>query len=167
MCHSCGFSVEEKPARCPKCANSTFERIGAAAAVEEAGRVAEGTPELVRSARQGGPKERRSSMGAFQCVDGCGRKVSKAGGRCRTCAGLLRQKKPRAGPAAKKHPAPGGQTKTPPTGEGVGGVAEVLRAAGYHVMDATIVEATVQVRLGAPASTSGGAPPRSHEEGQG
>jgi hypothetical protein len=59
----------------------------------------------------------------------------------------------------KKHPARGGQKKAPPTGEGVGGVAEVLRAAGYHVMDATIVEATVQVRLGAP--------PRSHEEGQG
>jgi len=35
-------------------------------------------------------------MAQFDCVGGCGALVSRKGGRCRTCAGLLRRKK-RAG----------------------------------------------------------------------
>ena len=31
-------------------------------------------------------------MAEHKCVDGCGRRVSREGGRCRTCAGRLRQK---------------------------------------------------------------------------
>jgi len=99
-------------------------------------------------------------MSAFRCVDNCGAAVSKKGGRCRTCAGRLRQKKPAARSQAEKgagrpskSPASGGKKESPMTGGGVGGVTEALTAAGYHVVEASIVEATIQVRLTAPPAT--------------
>ena len=79
-------------------------------------------------------------MAENKCAGGCGEKVSRPGGRCRKCAGLLRRKKNGSRP---NRPAPASVG-------GVMGIAEVLRKAGFNVLGTSIVEATVQVRLGAP-----------------
>jgi len=81
----------------------------------------------------------------FDCVDGCGMIVSRKNGRCRTCAGLRRR---------QKKTASGGKKKASPTDGGVDGVTEALTAAGYRVVEASVVEATIQVRLAAPPKGS-------------
>ena len=94
MCHGCGYLSAEKPERCPKCSGSAFERTGAVATIA-------GTRE------PGGAEKKEPEMTKFDCVAGCGRKVSRAGGRCRTCAGLKRRTKKAARPAPA-NPPPGG-----------------------------------------------------------
>ena len=144
MCHACGFSAAEKPERCPKCGNSAFERTGAAEAVREAEK---------ESDRLAGPEIGRMAMADLRCVDGCGAKVSREGGRCRTCAGKLR-KKPRAGrPVPATRPAKEAAKKDfphsplPLNSGALGDVATALRAAGFNVADVRVAEATLLVRL--------------------
>ena len=157
LCYACGYSAQKRPERCPKCGGSAFERTGAAAAVEEAIREVErlGEPvESVRKARPGGPRKRRSAMVEFKCVDGCGRKVSREGGRCRTCAGFLRRQKKAASPAptrdaarpetAKKdHP----HSPLPLNFGALADMATALRAAGFNVADIRVHEMSFLVRL--------------------
>ena len=156
LCYACGYSAQERPERCPKCGGSAFERTGAAAAVEEAVREVErlGEPvESVRKARPGGPRKRRSAMVEFKCVDGCGRKVSREGGRCRTCAGFLRRQKRPSVVAAKAGPtpetrSPGNAKKDPPAPlVSVLTISEALKAAGFSVTGVHIAEATLIVHL--------------------
>ena len=96
-------------------------------------------------------------MTEFKCVDGCGRKVSRSGGRCRTCAGLKRRNKKRNKVRNKKttRPAPAKSPGRPPKNPGefpappvtTLTVAEALKAAGFAVKDVHVQEATLLVRL--------------------
>jgi len=146
MCHACGYTAAEKPERCPKCSNSAFERTGAAEAVREAEK---------ESDRLAGPEIGRTAMARtqFDCVDGCGAFASKKGGRCRTCAGLLRRKKRAGRPAPATRPAKEAAKKDLPhsplplNSGALGDVATALRAAGFNVADVRVAEATLLVRL--------------------
>lgn len=142
MCHACGWSSETvvRPLRCPKCGNSAFERIGAAEAVREAERQAEGL---------GGPEIRRTAMAKYQCrTDGCAEMVSRAGGRCRSCAQRARRGRPRGarGVMVVEDGAAVVPTPPPPLVTTLT-VAEALKAAGFAVKEVHVVEATILVRL--------------------
>ena len=142
ICHACGWSSETvaEPLRCPKCGGSAFERTGAAEAVREAEREAEGL---------GGPEVRRSLMADLKCVNGCGRAVSRPGGRCRTCAGKLRRNKKTARPRPARPPK---AMKSDPASDGANSefgeaIAEALKAKGFTVKEICLTEATLLVRL--------------------
>lgn len=140
LCHGCGWGtcLKRPPDRCPKCNGMTFERMGAAASVEE-GRPGDREAEGLGRLENGG-----TAMRDFVCAGGCGQKVSQAGGRCRKCAGLLRRKKRGEPVAVKKDPPSQGRADPE---EAVRGVAEALRAAGFNVADVRVQEATLLVRL--------------------
>jgi len=142
MCHGCGHLLREKPERCPKCSSSVFERTGAVAVAEKTEEGAEGP---------NGTGGEEAAMAGFECVNDCGRKVSKAGGRCRTCGQQARHGHTK-GKAARPAMAPVAADKK----DGVGGefgvaIAKALEASGYTVKEICLTEATLLVRLLAPA----------------
>lgn len=118
-----------------------------------------------------GPKKRRAIMAEHECVDGCGAKVSKKGGRCRTCAGLKRRNKKAARPApptldaARVNPplgrsgaqiarhrgeAPVQTPDAPPPAEAGAAVEDILaglQVAGLCVKAVEVVSAAGRVRF--------------------
>jgi len=151
MCHACGWSGETavEPLRCPKCGNSAFERTGAAEAVREAERESDRLGPAAACGLASVHRKETAMATKYECVDGCGARVSKPGGRCRTCAGLLRRKKRVGRSPSEKSPGrpPKNPGELPAAQVSVLTVGEALKAAGFSVAEVRVTEATVLVRL--------------------
>lgn len=107
-CQDCGRELTNRQAqRCRACSNKARK----------------GTKSPATSATMTQVWEERRAADPL-CIDGCGKRVSKVGGRCRTCADVLRQKplsKAAPEPLVTAHVSP---DATPETLEAIAAVAQ-------------------------------------------